>query len=144
MAVSDPIPTTYHIGVYCRPFLQEFLRECAKMFDLCVFTASMKIYCDAVMARIDPGNLCGQRLYRDDCVQIGQLFVKDLGIFNRSLADVILMDNSALSFQNNPRNGLLCPEFFTDRTDCYLRSVLPFLRELSGCADVRDVLMQGV
>lgn len=68
----------YKIGVYKRPYLEEFLSKMVELFDVYVFTASMQVYCDAVMDIIDPLARCARRLYRNHCTMLGQAYVKDI------------------------------------------------------------------
>ena len=66
-----------------------------------VFTASHQAYADAVLDFLDPtGELIQYRLYRDNCVQTPEgFYVKDLRIIaNRSMENMIIVDNSVYSF----------------------------------------------
>jgi TFIIF-interacting CTD phosphatase-like protein len=44
------------IGVFLRPFLTEMLNALAPVFDICVFTASEKVYANSILDKIDPEN----------------------------------------------------------------------------------------
>ncbi len=70
------------------------------MFEVAVFTASHKVYADAVLDYIDPtGNLINHRLYRNNCVIVNGVFIKDLRIIqNWSPDNIIIVDNAAYSF----------------------------------------------
>jgi hypothetical protein len=46
---------TYTVHVKCRPFLQDFLQTIAQHFEVVVFTASQKVYADALLNILDPG-----------------------------------------------------------------------------------------
>jgi len=66
-----------------------------------VFTASHQTYADAILDYIDPeGSLFSYRMYRQHCVQTAEgYYVKDLRVIkNRSLRDMVLVDNSVYSF----------------------------------------------
>lgn len=58
------------IGVFLRPYLQEMLQRLLPLFDLCVYTASERVYADAIINKIDPHNkFFVKRLYRDKCTK---------------------------------------------------------------------------
>lgn len=44
------------IGVFVRPYLNEVLAKLVLYFDICVYTASEKIYADSILDIIDPKN----------------------------------------------------------------------------------------
>ena len=51
--------------VKLRPFLKEFLERLSKIFELVIFTASIKEYADKVIDYIDPDGYIKRRFYRD-------------------------------------------------------------------------------
>lgn len=48
--------TLIEIGVFLRPYLMEMLRRLQPHFDMCVYTASERVYANAILDRIDPFN----------------------------------------------------------------------------------------
>ena len=55
------------------------------------------------------------RLYRQHCVETNYGLIKDLRIVkNRDLKDMIIVDNSALSFAFHVKNGIPILPFFDD------------------------------
>ncbi|CAL6094149.1 Nuclear_LIM interactor-interacting factor [Hexamita inflata] len=140
LTINEPSVTKYQLFIYLRPYLDEFLKQMSELFEICIFTASMQVYCDAVVDKIDLTQLCKYRLYRNHCTQKGPIYVKDISRLGFDLKDVVIMDNSAISFSMQPENGILCPEFFNDKKDTYLRTVIPFMKEIAEADDVRDVL----
>jgi hypothetical protein len=46
---------TYSVHVKCRPYLQQFLNVVCQHFEVIVFTASQKVYADALLNILDPG-----------------------------------------------------------------------------------------
>ena len=90
-----------HAGINVRPYLYECLQEASKYFQIIIFTASHKTYADAILDFIDPDNEYFQyRLYRDSCFRTREgYYVKDLRIIkNRKLKDMVIVDNSVVSF----------------------------------------------
>ena len=66
-----------------------------------MFTASHKFYADVVLDYLDPNNeLIHHRLYRDSCFQTEDgVYIKDLRIIkNRTLKDMVIVDNAVYSF----------------------------------------------
>ena len=56
-------------GFNIRQGARECLREAGKLFEVVVFTASVKSYADAILDYLDPENtLIHHRLYRDSCI----------------------------------------------------------------------------
>lgn len=46
--------TLIEIGVFLRPYLMEMLRRLQPHFDICIYTASERIYANAILDWIDP------------------------------------------------------------------------------------------
>lgn len=57
--------------------------------------------------------------------------MKDLGLLGRNLDSVVMIDNSAVSFQFQPKNGIECVPFVDDMQDRELFEMIPFLEYLS-------------
>lgn len=133
--------TEYEVYVKKRPFVDEFITECAKWFEVVVFTASMSDYANPVIDRIDQAGVIKHRLFRESCVLFdGQFYVKDLSRLGRKLEDCIIIDNSTLSYMFNPTNAIGCTSWLGDETDTELLDLLPVLQHLRTTPDVRDVL----
>lgn len=81
------------------------------------------------MNTIDPANQIFQkRLYRQHCVETPYGLIKDLRIIaNRDLKDMILVDNSALSFAFNVNNGIPILPFYDDKQDEELKHLRYYL-----------------
>jgi len=132
----------HDVYVMKRPFVDEFLAECAKTFELIIFTASLSEYANPVIDKLDTAGVIKHRLFRESCVlHEGQAYVKDLSRLGRKLKDCIIIDNSPLSYLFDPQNAIGCTTWFGDPTDTELRDLLPVLNGvLSTTADVRQLL----
>ena len=108
LPITFPSGKTCIAGINLRPHLLECLEEAHKLFEVIVFAASHKCYADVILNYIDPMNkLIHHRIYRDNCIHIKNLNVKDLRIFaNRRIQDIVIIDNSLFSFAFHLDNGV--------------------------------------
>jgi CTD small phosphatase-like protein 2 len=100
LPITFPTGEVVNAGINIRPYTRECLLEANKHFEVIVFTASHKCYADTVLDYLDPtGELIAHRLYRDSCVMVDGIYIKDLRILaNRKLSEVVIVDNAAYSF----------------------------------------------
>ena len=97
------------------------------------------------MARLlDPqGQHIAQVLARDHCIDRDQVYLKDMRlILGRSPADIILVDNSILSFSQQFDNAIYAPSFTGCRTDRELETLEAFLLKIALVEDVRPFVRQ--
>lgn len=115
-------------GVTIRPYMYQCLDKLAEIYELAVFTAAEQTYADKIIDHIDPDRkYFAHRLYRQHCMErsatkpgssdtsVGssKLYIKDLRIISdRALNDIILVDNSILSFGFQLDNGVPICSFF--------------------------------
>ena len=80
-----------------------------KYYEICVFTAGTQDYADACLDFIDPDRqIIKHRLYRQHCVNpVYGVYVKDLRIIrDRDIKDILIVDNSIISFAYQLDNGI--------------------------------------
>ena len=53
--------------VYVRPGCRELIQKLSSSYELIIYTASVKQYCDKILEFIDPNALISHRLYRESC-----------------------------------------------------------------------------
>ncbi|KAJ3050845.1 Nuclear envelope morphology protein 1 [Rhizophlyctis rosea] len=127
--------------VYKRPYCDLFLKTVSEWYKVVIFTASMPEYADPVIDWLDCGRtMVSERYFRQSCTQIGGIYVKDLQIIEPDLRNVCLVDNSPVSFQKNPDNGIPIEGWISDPKDECLLDLLPFLDALRFTDDVRSIL----
>ena len=134
----------YDIHVLVRPGVEKFIEIMKDYFEIIIFTASISKYADILMNIIDPNNYCLYRLFREHCSFINNNYVKDLTKLGRNLKDIIIVDNSPLSYSFHPNNGLPILSWFDDYNDFELENITPILIFLSTVNDVRNYIPQIV
>lgn len=115
------------------------------MFEICVFTAGEQGYADTVLDFIDQeGQIIRHRLYRQHCVQAAPgVYVKDLRIIqDRDLKDIVIVDNSIVSFAFQLANGIPISSFTDQRNDEELLFMVTLLEEIYAMDDFRPHLEQ--
>jgi len=121
-----------NIHVRFRPYLNDSLEKLSQLYELVAFTAGVQEYADPILDRIDPeGTLFKKRMYRDSCVKCEQFFIKDLDlILDREKNNIIIVDNSILSFAFDLPNGVPINSFIGDEDeDKDLLYLVSFLEE---------------
>lgn len=102
-----------------------------------IYTASDQSYADSVIGYIDPMKAYFKyRLYRHNCVKIqsesGPLYVKDLRIIkNCPLSNMIIIDNSVLSFAFHLNNGIPILPFYSNKEDVEMDFLKNYLTKLA-------------
>lgn len=124
-----------------RPYAKECLETANQYFEVVVFTASHSCYANVVLDYIDPtGELIHHRLFRESCVVTNGVYVKDLRIIiNRSLKDMVIVDNAAYSFGYQLENGIPIISWYDDQYDSELSNLIDYMKELAGTEDVRTM-----
>ncbi len=89
------------------------------------------------MDHLDKKGLIAKRYYRQDCTRHKNTHLKDLRKLDRSLEDVLLIDDTAQCMKLQPHNGLVIKSFHMDMRDKELIRLIPLLVFLSEVRDVR-------
>ena len=134
----------HDIHVKVRPGVKEFLEKMDKIYELVVFTASISKYADPLLDLIDKKGYCPYRLFREHCTLINTTFVKDLQRLGRDIKNIIIVDNSPVSYVLHPENGLPILTWFEDKSDRELYKITPILQFLSSVSDVREYIPKFV
>lgn len=147
---------TVYAGINIRPYIIDCLKEASKNYQVIVFTASHKVYADAILDFIDPDGIYIQhRLYRHNCILTkpeptisssshsagSGFYIKDLRIFESSifsLKDIVIVDNSVYSFACHIENGIPIVPFYNDKEDEEMLHLIYYLNCLAQVEDVRE------
>jgi len=145
-SINIDFPTGERIqaGLNIRPYAREVLQAANKDFEVIVFTASHKCYADKALDCLDPtGELIHHRLYRENCIQVDGVYIKDLRILaRRRLEDILIIDNAAYSFAYQLDNGVPIISWYSDMSDKELNKLIDYLKAVSRVNDVRAVNRQ--
>lgn len=132
------------VNVLKRPYVHEFLNKMSKLFELVIFTASVSPYANPVLDRLDQNKVISHRLYREHCIKMSDLYIKDLRKVGRSMKDVFLLDNNPISYVLNKENGLPINTWRFEKNDYELMKIIPLMGLLSKVDDVRPVIKRVV
>jgi len=124
-----------------RPYVDKFLGEMAKYYEIVIFSAGLQYVVDPVIGALDPNNqMVMWRLYRDCTTYKEGKHIKDLSRLNRDLNKVVMIDDDAEYTEDNPENALIVTRWEGDRDDHDLLDLIPFLRGLAknGVKDFRE------
>ena len=141
LPVTFPTGEVVQAGINIRPYALECLREVNKEFEVFVFTASHPCYANVVLDYLDPAKeLIQQRFFRDSCMNVNGVYIKDLRIFaNRNLKDMVIIDNAAYSFAYQLDNGVPIVSWHDDPNDKELFNLMDYVKALAAVDDIRDI-----
>lgn len=132
---------TYYVRE--RPYVREFLDKLQSKFEVVFFTASMDDYADQIIDRLAPQVPRSHRFYRTDCTIRNGCYVKDLSRLNRRITDIVLVDNSPVSYSMQQANGIPVVSWEGQNNDAELtKTILPILMELENAKDVRTIVKE--
>lgn len=127
-----------------RPNILPALEEIMKNYNMIIYTASDQSYADSVIGYIDPmRSYFKHRLYRHNCVKLmtetGPIYVKDLRIIrNVPLDQMIIIDNSVLSFAFHLNNGVPILPFYSNKDDIEMNFLKNYLTKLAKYDNIID------
>lgn len=112
----------------------------AQLYEIAIFTASEQSYADKIIDYLDPEKkYFSHRLYRQHCIRYEDIYVKDLRIIqDRDLENIIIVDNSILSFAFQMDNGVpICAYIANNSYDQELLYLITYLEEVFHQNDMR-------
>ena len=126
-----------------RPGVDNFLQECAKYFEIVVFTAEQGMTVFPILDALDPNGYIMYRLVRDATHFVDGHHVKNLDNLNRDLKKVIVIDWNSNSTKLHPENTFNIARWVGNDDDTQLYDLVSFLKTLATADvdDVREVLI---
>jgi|TARA_B000000475_G_scaffold234564_1_gene201716 RNA polymerase II subunit A small phosphatase-like protein len=131
------------VYVLKRPWVDLFMREVSKDWEIVVFTASLPKYANPVMDLLDVEKTVRWRLFRRHCYAFQGNYVKDLTSLGRDLSQTVIVDNSPYSYAFHPQNAFPISSFIDNPNDNELLNAIPYLRELARTKDVVEFLKKS-
>ncbi len=102
--------------MYKRPHLETFLSALSRLGQIVVFTAAERSYAEEVLRRLSRKNYFSGAFYREvrsrldntlkSCTIQGSGYVKDLRSLGCDLRRTVVIDDSPLTYSDNPENAL--------------------------------------
>lgn len=132
------------IYVVKRPGISEFLKKMSEIYEIVIYTASLALYADPLLDKIDSNHYGSYRLFREHCTFYNQVFVKDLSKLGRNLKDVIIVDNSPTSYLFQPENAIPIITWIDDMQDTKLFELGILLELMNYSNDVRKDIQRIV
>lgn len=125
-----------------RPGVDAFLQECAKHYEVVVFTAEQGMTVFPILDALDPNGYIMYRLVRDATHFVDGHHVKNLDNLNRDLKKVIVIDWDSNSTKLHPDNTFSVARWTGNDDDTTLFDLISFLKTLATASvdDVREVL----
>jgi len=132
------------ISFHIRPHVMKLLKTLKFFYEIVVFTAGKESYAKPIIEYLDPKKCCiAYLLHRKQCVMNKNWVVKDLRVIGkRELKNMIIIDNSVISFAENLDNGIYVPTFEGDPNDRELLPIIDFLKEIHDVDDVRPYVKE--
>ncbi len=138
--------------VATRPHLKEVIENLSKHFELILFTAGSQKYANVIINVLLFQNIIKEdtfalTLTRNECFEVPEkkVYIKDLAklLSNRSLEDIVIVDNKVQSYTLHLENGIPISDFKGDQSDCMLKELESFLMTyVLNCDDVRTVIRE--
>lgn len=129
--------TIFYVYVVKRPGIEDLLRAVSKFYEIVIYTASLSRYADPLVNLIDPEHFTDHKLFREHCTNYENAYVKDLSLLGRDLKNVVIIDNSPVSYIFQPENAIPILTWTNDMNDQQLYQLIPVLEKLAKFEDVR-------
>lgn len=124
--------------------MEDFIKKMSKVYELVIYTASVSKYADPLLDILDSERCVSYRLYKEHCTVLGKLTTKNLARLGRNLKDVIIVDNSPISYILQPGNAIPITSWIDNKNDDELAKLIPILTLLAKTNDARNSIAKIV
>jgi len=121
------------LGTIIRPYTRELLEALSDLYEIVIFTASCEEYAYQMTNIIDPEHKFIKKVIaKEHCLPTGTgYYVKDLRVIaDRSLDEMLIADNSIISFAFQLANGITVSSYDGKEEDMELSYLTNYLTEL--------------
>lgn len=121
--------------VKLRPYLEEFLEDMLRDYELVVYTSAEQEYADEVLDFIETKRqYFAHRLYYPQCIVREEHYAfKDLELlcYNRSIRSIFIVDNIVRNYSLYLRNGIPIVDYDGSKDDVQLVYLATYLKRLA-------------
>lgn len=118
------------LGVYIRPYTEEFLSWASENFRLILFTAAEIQYANHILKAFNLDRYFEIILDRSYTIEVKGFYVKDLTLFNSlDKLNCVIIDNNIFSFSATLDQGILISSYYNDREDVELKDLKTYFEE---------------
>ncbi len=145
ISIRTPTGKMAKIAINIRPKWEEVIKKVSKVYTIVIYTASHSSYANGVLDFLDPKNrYFYNRLYRNNCIVVKNngrdVYIKDLSIFEGfDLKNILIIDNSVLSFAFNLDNGIPILPYYDSEKDVELSFCGCYLVNIAHCDNIMEV-----
>ncbi|CRH00506.1 NLI interacting factor-like phosphatase, putative [Plasmodium relictum] len=123
-----------------RPYIDLFFSSLYPLYEIIIFTTSIKSYADTVLNIIDIDHYVDKKFYREDCYEMNQnYYIKNLVNIKKEISKIILIDDSNMSGIKYPENFFPIKKWQGDLNDTELLDIIPFFLNLRKVKDIRSI-----
>ena len=133
-----------------RPHWKEEMLKTKTKYYIIIYTASHQSYADSVLNTLDPQKeIFDYRLYRNNCTIINfdgkPYYIKDLRMIKGvSLKDMVIIDNSVLSFAFHLDNGIPILPYYNGEEETEMQNLCLLLLEFSKYDDLQSQINEWI
>ena len=117
---------------WIRPGVKELLKFCKEInLNLCIFSSAEKQYIKSILDYVNFSVYFDYILCREYCIKLNHnLYIKDLSIFHTNTENVMIIENSLISFSPYLEHGILVNSYNGDKKDYELFEIVEHLKNI--------------